>query len=165
MKNKLIVFIIILFILILGVSFYMRNIYTPIAIIKTAVKESSLSGESYILCQRARTTGFDWRVIQNEYGDIVNELCNVIGSNPFAELLLRHEFVMAQNTFVFYVEEKTMKYSEVTNQEEIEYIVTGWDILYPVKHDVIFNFFSPKGYITKNDLSPSKTPSMEISGI
>ena len=38
--------------------------------------------------------------------------------------------------------------------EILEYTVTGWDVFYPVKHyGFFFDFFTPKKYITKGDVS------------
>jgi len=143
-----------LFVTILGTSFFMRNIYEPEAIIKESVKENELTGKSHILCQRVRITGFDWILIKNENGKITREYCNVIGAKPFYELKLRHEFLMAGNTIIFYIEENKMSYTEVTNQDEIEYYVSGWDVLYPVKHSelLILDLYKSKKYITKDDL-------------
>jgi len=47
-----------------------------------------------------------------------------------------------------------MVYSEATQQDETEYVVTGWDILYPVKHSdfFVFDLFRTRRYITENDL-------------
>lgn len=150
MKKKNI--IIVALMLMLGTSYFMKNTYIPNSIVKTAVKENELSGKNYILCQRARTTGFDWLMVKNEANVKTNEFCNIIGSNPFDELYLRHELVMARNTYVFYINEKTITYSEELQQDIIEYTATGWDILYPVKRDDVASFFSSKKYITGKDL-------------
>lgn len=138
--------------LILGVLFYMRNLNIPKTMLITAVKEHELSGESYILCKRARTTGFDWIIVRNENGEKAYELCNIIGPNPFVELELSYEFAMANNTYIFYIEEKKVYYSEETKQDTTEYRVTGWDILYPVKHSDVPILFGTKKYITKSDI-------------
>ena len=138
--------------MLVGVSIYMRNFYEPKDILRTAVKESELKNEKYILCQQKIVTGFHWLLIKNEDGEKVYEFINIVGPTP-GELKLRYEFEMAQNTFVFYVEEKRMVYSEATKQYEIEYVVTGWDVLYPVKHGdlLLFDLFGSKKYITKKD--------------
>ena len=138
---------------VIGASVYMKNFYVPETVLKTAVKESELPANSYILCKVERTTGFDWLLLKNEHGDKTNELCNISGASPFADFRFRYEFEMSGSTFVFYVEEKRMVYSEATGQDEVEYIVTGWDILYPVKHEgIIFGLFMPNRYITEHYL-------------
>ena len=139
------------FILSFGVSFFMKNLYLPETIVRTAIKESELTDKSYILCRIDRVTGFDWLLMKNENGERVREYCNIIGSNPFNELKIKYEFEIARNTFVFYVEEKRMSYSDAIAQDATEYVVTGWDILYPVKRDG-FDLFGSKKYITKDDL-------------
>ena len=157
MKKKLLYFTIAIFILIVGVIIFMNNFYTPTEILKTAVKGNELKNENYILCKEAWVTGFDWRMIRDEDGKKTSIFCNIIGANPFSELKLRYEFSLCDNTFIFYIEEKGMAYSEATNQDEIEYVVTGWDILYPIKHNDFIDFFSSKKYITSKDVSNDKT--------
>ena len=151
MKKRSLYLTVVILALIVGVIFFMRNFYTPDNVIRTAVKESELSGQNYILCKSVIVTGFDWVLIKNEDGKKTNELCNIVGPTPFKELKLDADFVWAQNTYIFYVVEKRMVYSEVTKQEEVEYLVAGWDILYPVKHGFPY-FLSPKKYITEKDL-------------
>ena len=123
------------------------------AILKTSVKKSQLIGKSYILCKEAWVTGFNWILIRNEYGIITDKYCNVIGANPFEEFAFRYEFRLAKNTFIFYVEEKNVYYSKELAQNVTEYLVTGWDILYPVKHDDYFyGFFNKNRFITEDDV-------------
>ena len=141
-----------------GVSFFMRNIYTPETIIKTAIKKSELndlSVKKYILCKRAVTTGFDWLMIKDEDSKKTSTFCNIIGVNPFTDLNLNLGWV--DNTFIFYIEKKKMIYSEATKKDELEYVVTGWDILYPVKRDELFDLFNSKKYITSRDVITDKT--------
>ena len=141
-------------ILIVGASFFMKNFSEPKIIIKTAVKENALSDKNYILCKQAVTTGFNWIMVKNEDGQTTQTYCNIAGAQPFTDINLKHEFSLADNTFVFYVEEKNMVYSEATSQNELEYVVTGWDILYPVKHSELFVFdlFKTKKHIIEDDL-------------
>jgi hypothetical protein len=122
--------------------------------LKTAVKESELVGKSYILCQRVRVTGFDWILIKNEKGERTEEYLNIIGIDPFYELNLRYDFIISNNTYVFYITEKRKYYSEEMRENILEYVATGWDILYPVDRDgyLEYNLFGPRKYITKNDV-------------
>ena len=46
----------------LGVYLYYAYIYTPENILREARKESEVTEEHYILCRRARVTGFNWLV-------------------------------------------------------------------------------------------------------
>jgi len=154
MKKRMLYLILIVIIITAGAIFFMKNLHTPGNAIKAAVVESELYGQDYILCKRARVTGFDWILIKNEDGKKTHEYCNIIGPTPFRELKLEHEFVMANNTFVFYIEEKREYYSEELSVVVLEYVVTGWDVLYPVKHSdfFLFDLFGSKKYITENDL-------------
>lgn len=133
----------------LGVRFYIANVYTPGNILRVARKESELAEGSYILCQPARVTGFSWLLIQNENGEEVQELINITGADPFIELNLSYEFRMGRNTFIFYIEERIDGFSEEMGLGTVEYVVTDWDILYPVKR---VTFFSPRRYIIETDM-------------
>jgi hypothetical protein len=140
-----------------GASFFMKNIYTPETILKTAVKKSELndlSDNKYILCKKTATTGFDWIMVEDENGKKTYTFCNIFVANPVVDLNLNLGWV--ENTFIFYIEEKKMVYSEATKQEEIEYIATEWDILYPIKRDELFDLFNPKKYLTSRDVRASK---------
>jgi hypothetical protein len=145
-------FVVLMLIVVVGVSLYMKNSYIPVTILKTAVKKSDLRGKSYILCQHEMVTGFDWIVIKNEFGKRTNEYCNIIGADPFGELNLRYEFVMADNVFVFYITEKRKYYCEKMNMNMLEYVVTGWDILYPVKRGELSDLFRRSKHITEDDV-------------
>jgi len=139
------------FLFTLGVIFLVQNINEPNVIIREAIKKKDISDINYVLCQRARVTGFDWLVIQNEKGENSKEPCNIVGPNPFEDFDFEHEFIMAQNTFVFYIEEKNTHYSEEMGMDVIEYTAVGWDILYPIKRE-LFDLLASKKYIVENDL-------------
>ena len=136
----------------LGVYLYYAYIYTPENILREARKESEITEERYILCRLDRVTGFDWLVIQDESGEEAREFINITGANPIGELMLSYEFEMGDNVFIFYVEERIDGYSEEMGQNTVEYVVTGWDILYPVRR---FAFFSPRRYIVETDVRRS----------
>ena len=141
-----------LVLLLTGILFFMKNQYLPKTILKTAVKEKNLSNRRYILCKERRVTGFDWMVIKDENGEETFEECNIIGSTP-NEFGLSYEFAMMDNTFVFYIEEKTTYRSNEIGVDVTEYIAWEWDVLYPVKHDPFSNPFASKKYITEKDLT------------
>jgi len=136
------------------VFFYVKIVYIPKITLKVAVKKKELSGKEYILCRTVKVTGFDWICIKNENGNDTEEYCNIIGPNPFDTFKLSHEFEMARNTFVFYVAEERRYYSEEMREEMLDYVVTGWDVLYPVIHgDIsILSLFFTRKYMTKADL-------------
>ena len=143
-----------IFVVIAGALIFMQNFYMPREILKTAVKENKLKSEKYILCQAAVVTGFDWVMIQDEYGKKTYEFCNIIGIvDPYIELNLRYEFFLGRNAFIFYIEEKKIYYSEEMREDILEYVATGWDILYPVKHGDFPNIISSNKYITSKDVN------------
>jgi len=140
--------------LLLGVLFYFAYIHAPENILRVARKESELEEGSYILCQGARVTGYSWILIQDENGDEVRDFINIMGVDPIAELNLSYEFEMGHNTFIFYVDERIVSYSEFLGEDTIEYMVTGWDILYPVRR-VPYTLISPRRYILETDMRRS----------
>ena len=147
MKKKNIIKIICLllpFVLILGFIVYMRNFHMPAIPLKEAVKKSELADKKYIICEPTHIDGFDWYLIQDVEGRTLKAPCNIIGAYPFTELEVGHEFATAGNKFIFYVTEK-----KTANNSANEYLVTGWDILYPVKNSksLLPKLWSPKKYI------------------
>jgi len=154
MKRKIIMFGIVIIILSIFLGLlYVKRIYVPSNNVKQALRHNDITSTSYILCKEARVTGFDWMLIQNEDNENMQEFCNIIGPNPFEDLDLSYEFSMAQNTFIFYIEERREYYSEELKQDCIEYIVSGWDILYPVKHAALSGTFEPNTCIIDSDIS------------
>ena len=132
---------------------YIGTVHVPDGVIREAVKERNLTGRSYVLCKRERVTGFDWLMIRNENGNKVYEYINIVGPTPW-DLGLYHGFVQSNNTYVFYVEERRVVYSEAVLGGSFEYVVLDWDILYPVRREFfpIDMLFQTWRYITKDDL-------------
>jgi hypothetical protein len=153
-KRQYIVFILLF---ILEVNF-MKNINVPKSesILKEAVKRKDIPNSDYILCQWARVTGFDWRMIRNEEGEKTKKYIKISGVNSFIEFNFKYEFIMSRNTFSLYIEEKKTYYSEEKGMEVTEYTVTGWDILYPIKRESE-EFFTTKRYIVEGDLAKKKS--------
>lgn len=148
-KSKIIITIIISIALLL--LFIGRCVWVSEPIAKTAVVKNELDG-IYVLCTRERVTGFDWRVVSGYESSSQNELCNISGVHPFEELNLKHDFVMAENTYVFYVEKRNEYYSEELGETVVEYVVSDWDILYPVRHGNILGLLKSPKYILESDL-------------
>lgn len=149
MKKRIPLIIIIIFAI--TIILYFRNIHTPSFPIKEAIYKSEISSENYIICKRARTTGFDWCVIVDENGNECYEFCNITGVNPILDLNLKYDFAVADNTYVFYVDETDEVFSEAINGSAKVYNAVDWDILYPVHHGTAFDFFETKKYIYDND--------------
>jgi len=120
-------------------------------IAKTAVKRNELIGKNYIICEWVRTTGYNYRLIQDEKGRRTNELCMVEGQNPENEV--NYDFLIAHNKYVLYVVEK--KPYSFDGEISVKYVVEGWDVLYPVKRDSLF-IISPKN-IFEGDLLAKET--------
>jgi len=143
--------IVVIFVVVFGI-FYSWYCNRPADTIKVAVIEKDIKGTNYILCEPVDTTGFTWRVIKNEEGNVKNQLCNIIGILPKDDLKLNTEFLMANNVYVFYVIDFDEYYSEELQEQCVNYTVSGWDILVPVKHGRIDSFFESKKYITSKDV-------------
>lgn len=129
-----------------------RYVWMPDSVVKTAIKENELEG-IYILCVRERITGFDWRIVSENDLGAKNDLCNISGPSPFDDLDLKHDFVIADNTYIFHVVERNEVYSDELGEMITEYVVSGWDILYPVRHEVIFGLLKSPKYILESDLN------------
>jgi len=140
--------------------FYMKSIYVPPEkILKTAVKKRQLAGKNYILCHSVKVTDFDWFCIKDEDGNELKEYCHIVGPDPFKTFAFSYDFEMADNIFIFYVKEKRRYYSEEILEDILEYVVTEWDVLYPVKHTEFWGFdlFKTSKYITENDIWAQST--------
>ena len=151
LKDPVFIFIFIAIVLLL--LFIDRSIWITEPIVKKSVLKKELDG-TYILCQRERVTGFDWRVVSGYDSRIQNEYCNISGSNPLEELSLKYDFLIANNTYVFYVEERKEYYSEKMHEMVVEYVVSDWEILYPVRHGTIEGLLKSPNYILESDLEP-----------
>jgi hypothetical protein len=156
-RKKIRQYIVFIFLFILGANF-MKNINVPKSesILKEAIKRKDIPNSNYILCQWARVTGFDWRMIRNEEGEKTKKYIKISGVNPFIEFNFKYEFLMSGNSFILYIEEKKIYYSEEERMEVTEYTVTGWDILYPIKREPE-EFFITKRYIVEGDLAKKKS--------
>lgn len=133
----------------------LRFIYTGyIGIIKPAVLKFSIKHDKYIICEYKLTSGFDWRMIQNEFGEENNEY--IVLSIPDDE---KHKVSInsisdtvkaSGNKFVFYISDKYIGKNDI-DEECLVYNVTSWDILYPIKRDRILGIFESSWVLTKND--------------
>jgi len=141
----------------LAISFIVyQRIVIPFAninddIAKTAVKRRELGGKEYIICKWEATTGYNYQLIRDENGRRSRKYCLVNGPNP--EIEATYDFLIADNKYVLYVVEKKDYIFEGENS--VEYIVDGWDVLYPVKRDTLINI-APK-YVLMGDLSEQET--------
>lgn len=152
---KTIAIILIIIILLVSAFDLWKNIKNREPIYKKAVTVVALIGKDFIVCKYSPTTGSNWIVV-NENGLPTYKNCNIVGDNiPFQNggLPLNYEFEQANNTFVFYVTEKKDGHQSDYNTD-IEYTVSGWDILYPVRRDNPFSS-SPSLFIIETDLKKS----------
>jgi len=117
----------------------------------TAVRRRELRGKNYIVCKWEAITGYNYQLIRDENGRRTNKLCLITGSSPESEII--YDLLISNNTYVLYVVEK--KPYHFDGEIGVEYVVDGWDVLYPVKRDSLFNI-SPK-YVFKGELSQTGT--------
>lgn len=119
--------------------------------LKTAIRHKDIRGSKYILCKSVLVTGYDWIAIEDENGKMTPTYCKITGANPQGDLKLNYEFMTADNTYVFYITEKKEYYSEELKENCVEYVVSGWDILYPIKREPLSGFLLPRKYFTLKD--------------
>ena len=115
-------------------------------VLKKALKKSDLVGKEHIICELER--GVDYFLVRDENGEETYTYCIVTGVDLQGEL--SSQFLNAGNSFIFYVIDKTQFYDSERSQDTTEYIVDGWDVLYPVKHGESGETL--KEYICESDL-------------
>ena len=137
-KNRAIVLIIILL--------FVASYFAPV---KFAIKQEDLRDtESYIIVQVQHSTAVSIWVAVGDNNGKYNEpvSINLLGDEP---QLYSYEIEFGGNQFVCYgnyLDEGDF-HGEVYKNFEI----TGWDILYPIKRDSLFNFILPNSYICRYD--------------
>jgi len=104
-------------------------------IVKRAVRKIDLTGEKYIVGKYVAITGYNYRLVRNEEGMFSRKLVRVTGLGILPEHEVNYDFLTAGNSFVLYVTEKKEYYDEELGEKIVEYVVCGWNVLYPVKHD------------------------------
>ena len=120
--------------------------------VKTAVRRSDLPKDgNYIICDWKWVTGYNWYVSSSEGMGKKGTWCNIIGPSPY-DLDLYYEFTISRNKYVFYVTDVQEYYSEEMSLHMVDYTVSGWDILYPVRRESMLTFLKPPGHIIENDL-------------
>lgn len=115
-------------------------------IVKRTLHKHEIENE-YIIGNWVAQTGYDYRLIRNEKGEFSRKLVRVTGVTP----KVTYEFLTI-NTFILYVEEKKEYYDTELGENVVEYVVNGWDVLYPAKHDDTPITSIPK-YVLKRDIS------------
>jgi len=114
---------------------------------KKAVTLKEIKGRDYIICKWTRVTGFNYKLLKDENGKKVNDYCFVTGLNPENEL--KYEVLTSSNTYILYIVEKKKYHSIIIDDILTEYVVDGWDVLYPVRRETLFN--SVPKHILKSD--------------
>ena len=66
------------------------------------------------------------------------------------ENVLSYDFLISDNYFIFYVTEVRQYFCKDSEKEIKEYIVNGWDVLYPIRRNSLINL--TKRHILKSDL-------------
>ena len=101
-----------------------------IPIVKEALKIDDLAGKEYIICELEE--GIDYYLVRDENGDDTYQYCMVTGVDLQSEL--KSSFLAAGNRFILYVVDKKQFFDAESGEDITEYIVDGWDVLYPVKN-------------------------------
>ena len=121
--------------------------------VKEAVFPWEIEDRPYVICQPVLTTGFEWFMTVDGEGEDDGGYCVITGANPTAELGLNYPFCVSKNNYIFYVEEKKEYCLEGDDGVYTEYIVSGWDILYPVRHESVLDLLPLSGHILQSDCS------------
>ena len=99
-------------------------------IVKKAVALKDLEGKQYIICDWVQVTGANYYIIQDENGNQPEDpYCVVTGACPEKEL--SYDFMVFNKFVIYYSEKKPVDFDGI---DTIEYIATGWDVLYRIKH-------------------------------
>jgi hypothetical protein len=138
--------IIVIFSVVFCVYMFIKDDWITEPVIKKAIKMDK-PGKDVIWCKVEKVTGFDWWVVAGDEG----RYCNIVGADPIIEASLKYDFEIADNIYIFYIGGKREYFSKEINEEILEYTVTGWDILYPVKRDPLTDIYKSSKYILKSD--------------
>lgn len=145
-KNVILILTALILVLILTVFAYW------ISPVKHAIKEESLknTGEHYYLIKYTQTTVSMWKIIGDNTGYYQTPKY-VILEGDVPDIVKNYDIAIGDNVYVCYGEyigEKETPAQEILSA----YNLTGWDILYPVKRDSVFQFW-PKSYISRMDIN------------
>ena len=102
-------------------------------IVKKALSPREINDEKYIIGEWVAITGYNYRLSKDENGKRTKKLCRVTGATPESEIT--YDFLTTGNSFIMYVIEIKQYYDPNFSEEITEYVVDGWDVLYPAKHD------------------------------
>lgn len=111
-------------------------------VLEAAKKEADLSGRGrYVIARMGKTTNNEWHTVKDEKGNSVDKIFTLIGDDPSkipfvgknndAYYKLTPMFCKS-NKIVFFIDD-VKKYS-ADGKEHLDYVVTGWTVLFPVWH-------------------------------
>jgi len=144
MKKMPIIIIVFLFL----IAVFVYNILPE----KYAVKREDLlnSNEAYYLVEWVRTTGIEWMIVGDQTG-LYSEAkyAMLIGEVP--DIVSNYSIATARNTYVCYGEYIGEKENTILGETLSEYIMIGWDILYPIKRNTVLPFW-PSSYLSRMDM-------------
>ena len=122
-------------------------------IVKTAIRKNRLpENEEYVICRWTQTTGYNWIISSSKGLGEKHTFCRINGPTPL-DLDLKYDFLISSNKYVFYVTDVREYYSDELHEDVIEYTVSGWDILYPVRRESMITFLKTPKYILESDLN------------
>jgi hypothetical protein len=143
-KLKWIAIILILFVVIFIIS---NLIPIKMAVNRDAkfIKKSN-NFEDAIICKNEQVTGATWAMIGNKNGlfaDNKGEYIHIEGSTP--ENALNSSLLKTPNKYIFYG--KFTGNRTVDGEKNRVFLVSAWEIVYPVKRDTIRGFFTSSKYL------------------
>lgn len=147
MKKKNVIFILLALILLILIFFVYQ-----ISPVKYAIQEKSLENldEQYYLVKYTLTTSSTWMIIGDNTG-YYSTPKYVILEGDVPDIVKNYDIATGDNVYVCYGEYIGEK--ETAAQETLSaYNLTGWDIVYPVKRNSVFQFW-PKSYISRMDIN------------
>ena len=130
--GKIILYSLILILVILVASFWFP--------VKHAIKKEFLTNEEFLICNKVSTTGFDWIVIDGTYNYF--GYIKLVGKVPLEEYENYYPSVRLSNFVCF---GKVVGEDIFDGIEFLIFDVERWEVLYPVKREVVlFEFLQPK---------------------
>ncbi len=115
--------------------------------LKLAIKGNDYTEKNYIVCEKVKTTGFDWRISSSSVGYVGMV---VLKGNIDDAMNFKYPLEWGHNQFIMKGNFSNEEY-DFGNEKYPIFIVDSWEIIYPVKRDG-FSFLSPSYGIVPADL-------------
>ena len=132
-KRRIILFPIVFVLLLAGTLSLIWNSQK----IKKAVFINEINNRDYIICRYTAMGGYRWHVLEASYEGFENHLASIDTSLINDNMSFNYVFLTSGNKFVFYYIERNESICDINNELVIEYLVDDWDILYPIRRDLL----------------------------